>query len=121
MVNKSKRVLVFTTAFKPFVGGSEIAIEEIVRRLPDIFFDIITPKMRKGLAIMECSANYCIHRVGSGWIGDKFLFPIAGFFKARTLQKSNHYDFYPCYPRRKSTQVNTCANSSQLSSSNALM
>ncbi len=43
---------------------------------------------------MECAANYCIHRVGSGWIGDKFLFPVLGFLKARRLEKDNHFDFY---------------------------
>jgi glycosyltransferase involved in cell wall biosynthesis len=90
----ARRILIFTTAYKPFVGGSEIAIEEVIRRLPDVFFDIITPKYRSGLAEMECSANYCIHRVGFGWIGDKFLFPVLGFLKTKKLEKNHHFDFY---------------------------
>ena len=97
MANNSKRILIFTTAYKPFVGGSEIAIEEVVHRLPDHFFDIITPKMSAALPEMECASNYCIHRVGSGWVGDKLLFPVFGFFKARKLEKSTHFNYYHAF------------------------
>lgn len=94
MAENSKKILILTTAYKPFIGGSEIAIEEIIKRLPNIFFDIVTPKLKKGLPSTECAKNYCVHRVGHGWILDKIFFPFSGFIKARKLAKNNHYDFF---------------------------
>lgn len=85
MPNNSTRILLFSTAFRPFIGGSELAIEEIAKRLHDFNFDIITPRYTRKLPKTEETGNVCIHRVGWGWLGDKFLFPVAGFFKAREL------------------------------------
>ncbi len=76
------RVLIFTTAYRPLIGGSEIAIEEIVKRLPNIYFDILTPKHRSGLKNSEQFENGIIYRIGPGTLMDKFLFPILGFIKA---------------------------------------
>jgi len=36
------KVLIFSLAYLPFVGGAEIAIKEITDRLTDIEFDMIT-------------------------------------------------------------------------------
>lgn len=85
----SKRILLFTTAFRPFVGGSEIAIEEVVRRLPNIFFDILTPRYDSQLSKEELGPNFNIRRVGLGWRSDKFLFPILGYLKAEKIFKKN--------------------------------
>lgn len=84
----------FITAYKPFIGGSEVAIEEIIRRLPDVFFDIVTPRFKKGLPKLESGDNFCIHRIGWGWPLDKFVFPILGFLYSRKLIKKNRYDFF---------------------------
>src|SRR3989344_3165447 len=35
-----QKILIFTTAFRPFIGGSELAIEETVKRLPEFYFKI---------------------------------------------------------------------------------
>ena len=72
----------FTTAYRPLVGGSEIALEEIVRRLPNIFFDILTTKHQPGLEKNESFSNGCIHRVGFGSPIDKLFFPVLGFLAA---------------------------------------
>ena len=38
----SKRILIFSTAYFPFVGGAEVAIKEITGRLGhDFIFDLI--------------------------------------------------------------------------------
>ena len=79
-------VLIFTTAYRPFIGGSEIAIEEIVRRLPNVFFDILTPRKHLSLPRMERFENGCIHRLGLGLPIDKFLFPILGWFVSLRLR-----------------------------------
>ena len=78
-----KSITIFTTAYKPFIGGSEIAIEQISRRLPDIFFNIITPKLRGDLKWEEATGNVKINRVGIGWRPlDKMLFPVLGLLRA---------------------------------------
>mgnify|MGYP001616233847 CR=1 FL=1 len=94
MLEKSRKILLFTTAYKPFIGGSEVAIEEVVKRLPDVFFDIVTPRFRRNLPKLEFYDNFCIHRVGWGWPMDKFVFPVSGFLYLRKLVKENHYDFF---------------------------
>src|SRR3989344_4477392 len=91
MLDKSKRILLFTTAFRPFIGGSELAIEEIAKRLSDVSFDIITPRYTHKLKKFEDFGNMHIYRVGWGWLVDKFLFPLAGFLRARKLFISQNY------------------------------
>lgn len=85
--------MLFTTAFRPFVGGSEIAIEEIIRHMPNIFFDILTPHYNSKLLKEECGDNFTIHRIGFGSSFDKFLFPIIGCFFAKKLSTKNNYNF----------------------------
>jgi len=94
MADFSKRILLFSTAYKPFVGGSEIAIEEVVKHLPDVFFDIVTPRFKRGLPKLEVSDNFRIHRIGWGWFLDKFIFPVSGFLYSRKLIKEGQYDFF---------------------------
>lgn len=80
------KIVVFTTAYRPFIGGSEIALEEIVKRLPEFFFEIITPLSDGNLSKEETGVNYRINRVGLGFKIDKFLFPVLGFLKAKKLK-----------------------------------
>ena len=91
------KILVFSTAFKPLIGGSEIALEEIIKRLPDIFFDIVTPKFKKDLDRFESFDNNSIYRVGWGCTCDKLFFPVIGFFKALKLYKKNTYQIIHAY------------------------
>ncbi len=51
-------VLILTTEYLPKIGGSEMAITNLTRRLPGVTFDIIS----------------------SGW-GGKWLMPLTGFFR----------------------------------------
>ncbi len=86
--------MLFTTAYKPFIGGSEVAIEEIVKRLPRTFFDIVTPRFKRNLPKLESYDNFRIHRIGWGWSLDKLIFPILGFLHSRKLIKEDNYDFF---------------------------
>lgn len=90
-------ILIFTTAFRPFIGGSEIAIEEITKRLPDINFDILTPRYTRKLSKTEDLDNVRIHRVGWGLLSDKILFPLFGFWKARQLFRAHEYQIVHAY------------------------
>lgn len=80
-----KKILIFSTAYLPLVGGAEIAVKEITDRLEnDEFsafggpatgweFHLITPKIKRGLPREEKIGNVFIHRVGFGVSLDKFF------------------------------------------------
>lgn len=88
-----KRVLIFSTAYYPFVGGAEVAIKEITDRSGGHFdFDLITAKLKKDLPSFEKVGNVGVYRVGSGKpLLDKLFLPIGGFFLANKLNKKNKY------------------------------
>jgi len=93
----TKRILIFTTAFRPLIGGSELALENIIRRLPNIFFDVITPRLVRGTKKTEAGENFLIHRVGpTGKLG-KYLFPIFGWLKAGKLIRKNDISIIHAY------------------------
>ena len=79
--NKKPAVLVFTTAYDPFIGGAEIAIFENVKRMQDKFdFFILTARFRKELPRREFKEGVKIIRLGFGKSWDKFLLPVTCFF-----------------------------------------
>lgn len=80
------RVLVLTTAYRPLIGGSEIAIEELTRRIPDIFFDIVTPRYRHDSLRVEQDGNRTIYRTGM-----KAFFLLTGFYRALQLHRQYRY------------------------------
>ena len=97
MLEKSKKVLIFTTAFRPLLGGSEIAIEEICKRLNDFSFEILTPRYKKSFPADEHRGNICIHRLGLGNKLDKFLFPLWGMLKGRAMLRRGEVKLLHAY------------------------
>ncbi len=83
-----KRVLVFSLAWHPVVGGAEIAVREIVSRIPDIEFDIITLRFDASHPAQEDGGNFRVYRIKSS----KNLFPLKAFLLASKLHKKEHYD-----------------------------
>lgn len=81
----SRRVLIFSTAYFPLVGGAEVAVREITDRLPNWTFDLVCARIRPGLPAIEKIGNVTVHRVGCGTPFDKFLFPFWGAWKALWL------------------------------------
>ena len=79
------RVLILTPAYTPLIGGSEIAISQVVDRLPDVFFDILTPRHSRLLPPLEKGKNFRVIRLGFGSRIDKFIFPVLGFLKVRKI------------------------------------
>ena len=61
-----KKVLIFSTAYLPLIGGAEIAVKEITKRLPDWQFDLITAKIKPGLSKFEKIGNINVYRIGFG-------------------------------------------------------
>lgn len=90
---KKKRILIFSTAYYPFVGGAEVAVKEITDRLGgDFDFDLITAKLKKGLSNKEKIGNVTVYRVGMGSpFLDKILLPVYGSFFTYKLNKINNY------------------------------
>jgi glycosyltransferase involved in cell wall biosynthesis len=87
----AKKILIFSTAYLPLIGGAEIAIKELTDRLVGFDFDLITARLKTDLAKQEKIGRVTIYRVGLGNKLDKFLLPILGLAKAFALNKKNNY------------------------------
>lgn len=99
-----KRILIFSTAYLPLVGGAEIAIKEITDRINDIQFDMITLRFDGDLPKFEKVGNINVHRIGFTkknpslndlvkfpLAANKLFFPLAACFKACRLHRENKY------------------------------
>lgn len=91
-----KKILVFSTAYLPFVGGAEVAIKEITDRLGDRYtFDLITARLDATLPDEERVGNIGVYRIGMGVpLLDKLLLLFWGTAKAFKLHKEKQYDLF---------------------------
>ena len=91
--NTKKKVLIFSTAYLPFVGGAEVAVKEITDRLGDDFeFDLITAQLDKSLPKKERIGQVMVYRIGIGKpLLDKFFIPYFAAVKAWKLNKIQEY------------------------------
>jgi len=87
-----KRILIFSTAYYPSVGGAEVAIKELTDRLRGFEFDLITAKLNKTLPSKELIGRVNVYRIGAGRGNlDKFLLPFRGALLALKLNKERKY------------------------------
>src|SRR3989344_1564632 len=93
--NPKPRILIFSTAYYPFVGGAEVAIKEITDRLKlDFDFDLITARLQKDLVSFEKIGAVNVYRLGSGnKTLDKILLPFRGALLSWKLNKTGNYSF----------------------------
>lgn len=104
---KQKRVLIFSLAYVPFVGGAELAVKEITGHVSssDIEFDLVTLRFDRLLPRTERVGNVTVHRIGFSRSGatindtfhfplsfNKVLFPFLAAWKAFLLHRSRRYD-----------------------------
>ncbi len=103
-----KRVLIFSLAYVPYVGGAELAIKEITDRIGsnEYTFDMITLRFDRKLPKLEKIRNVTVHRIGftseNVKVSDralpwqcklaKLLFPFTSFLKAHALQREKDFD-----------------------------
>lgn len=87
----AKRVLIYSTAYLPLVGGAEIAIKEITDRLSDYSFDLITARLDRRLPREEIIGRVKIHRLGWGIPLDKFWLVLRGGSFGRKLHQADPY------------------------------
>ena len=73
-----KKILIFSTAYLPLVGGAEVAVKEITDRLPDYQFHLITAKIKPGLSSQERIGNVNVYRIGWGNWFDKIYLATLG-------------------------------------------
>src|SRR3989339_68156 len=99
-MTEKKKILIFSLAYHPFVGGAEVAIKEITDRLAsaiggpasgcDFQFEMITTNLDGKQKSEEQLGNVKVYRVGKGKI-DKYLFPWLAYKKAKELHRQNNY------------------------------
>ncbi|PIR12735.1 hypothetical protein COV49_04355 [Candidatus Falkowbacteria bacterium CG11_big_fil_rev_8_21_14_0_20_39_10] len=87
------KVLIFSTAYFPHVGGAEVAVKEITDRIDDIKFDMITVKLDRKDKQHEKVGRINVYRLGWG-LGkiDKLLFPFQAARLTKKLHKKNKYN-----------------------------
>jgi glycosyltransferase involved in cell wall biosynthesis len=86
------RICIFSTAYLPYVGGAEIAVQEISKRLSDFEFDLFTARLSRKLPRFEKIGNVNIHRIGFGFQFDKKLLALFGGLAASRKHKQKPYD-----------------------------
>lgn len=88
-----KRVVIFSTAYEPFVGGAEIAIREITNGLGDFEFELLTARMDRKLPKKERVGAVMVYRIGVGIpMFDKALLALRGHAVATRLHKKSPYN-----------------------------
>jgi len=87
-----KKILIFSTNYFPHVGGAEMAIREICRRLPENEYYLLTTKFEKNIPSYEKIENVHVYRLGFGSKIDKYLFFILAQFKAHSLNLKYRFD-----------------------------
>lgn len=87
-----KKILIFSLAYFPHVGGAEIAIREITDRISDIEFHLITLRFN-GEQRDERVGNVRVHRVGNGssYLQKILFIPRAARLAAR-LHRERRFD-----------------------------
>ncbi len=100
-----KRVLIFSLTYLPFIGGAEVAVEQITKRLAgDYEFDLITLRPNLSYQRFEKLGNVNVYRIGFArnqgidlakttilFKISKLLYPILALNQAIKLFKTNNY------------------------------
>ena len=87
-----KRILIFSIAYEPLVGGAELAVRNITDRLSNFEFDLITCHFDKGYPDQEKIGNVNVYRVGFGNRIGRILYPLFAAHLARKLHRKNPYN-----------------------------
>lgn len=85
------KVLIFSTAYFPLVGGAEVAVKELTDRLIDYDFVMITARLNRAWPKVEQIGRVEVHRIGFGNSFDKFILMFFGHIYAARLHKQNPF------------------------------
>ena len=93
-MHKKKRILIFSLAYYPSVGGAEVAVKNITDRISpeDILFEMVTLRLRADSPETEQIGNVLVHRIGRGTFFGKRWFQVAAFLKGSALHQAEPFD-----------------------------
>lgn len=83
-----KRVLIFSFAYEPVIGGAEVAVKEITNRVNDVEFDMVTRRFNTSHKEFERISNVNVYRIDSS----KLFFPIKAYLLGEKLHVQKSYD-----------------------------
>lgn len=93
--NTVMKVIIFSVAYEPFIGGAEVAIKEITDRITDVDFHLVTVNLDGKQKRQERIGQVEVYRLGGrfcyGMFG-KLIFPFIGALKAFSLHRQHHFD-----------------------------
>ncbi|KKR88729.1 MAG: Glycosyltransferase [Candidatus Yanofskybacteria bacterium GW2011_GWA1_44_21] len=86
----------FSSNYLPHIGGAELALHEITKRIDGFDFDLITAHLDKSLPVFERIGNVNVFRIGNKGaflkiLMPKALFPLFAFIKSLRLSQNNSY------------------------------
>src|SRR3989344_3129301 len=85
------RILIFSIAYEPLVGGAELAIRYITDRIFDYEFDLITVRFDRAHPKQEKIGNVNVYRVGFGSRLGRLLYPAFALRLAKKLHSKQNY------------------------------
>jgi glycosyltransferase involved in cell wall biosynthesis len=95
------RILIFSIAYHPLIGGAELAVKNITDRLSrssalgrdesSFEFDVITARFSRSHPVRERIDNVNVYRVGFGGRIGRYLYPIFAFRLAAKLHRESPY------------------------------
>lgn len=78
-----KTILILSAFYEPFIGGAEVYVKEITKKLKEKYrFIILTCRLSRNLPKYEKKDGIEIYRLGVGIKFDKLLYPILAFFES---------------------------------------
>ena len=80
-------VVIFSTAYLPFLGGAETAIKGITEHISDYHFVVLTARLGANLSRAERLGNVIVYRLGFRNTFAKYFLPLLAFFKFIFLKK----------------------------------
>lgn len=89
------KILIFSVAYHPFVGGAEVAVKEITDRIHDVEFHLVTVNLDGKQKKEEKIGNVFVHRVGGGIFVGRFgrlTFTVFGALKALSLHRTHSFN-----------------------------
>ncbi len=85
------KILIFSTAYFPYVGGAEVAVKELTDRLVDYDFVLLTARLNRQLPKVETIGRVEVQRIGFGFFVDKFILMFLGHRYAAKLHEQNNF------------------------------
>ena len=102
--NGTRKILIFSLTYFPYIGGAEVAVKELTDRMTDFEFHMLTLRVDKNLPSLEKIGNVTVHRLGfAGNVSNhshisfplsinKYLFPFWSCLEALSLHHTHKFE-----------------------------